>query len=247
VETRAFETSLGPIWLRGEPAAFVDDRPIVLVITGAFAPPETFDELGLWLPQAAVLIGDMPGNRCPPLAATSAGAFMAAYSAVIAELARPTVVCGASLGGLVALGLRAPNLVGLVALDPLIRTSGLSHAIPSFRAALAQSSEPNDAELIWNVFGVSPSAVEERSYVGVLGGLKTPTWCLFGEAPSGPASAGVIEPSIVGEADRELLRAHPAISTQVAPGAGHLLHIEASGLVLAALHAFLDPLVAAGS
>ncbi|MGZ6015956.1 MAG: hypothetical protein ACXWKM_09445, partial [Phenylobacterium sp.] len=138
METRAFDTSLGPIWLQGDADAFDGDRPIVVAIAGAFAPPETFDQLALRLPEAAVLIGHIPGNRCPQLVANTPGVFMAAYSAAIAELARPTIVCGASLGGLVALGLRAPNVRGLVLLDPFIRSDGLDHALPNFRAALAR-------------------------------------------------------------------------------------------------------------
>jgi pimeloyl-ACP methyl ester carboxylesterase len=247
VETRAFETFLGPIWLQGESAAFSDRRPIVLAIAGAFAPADAFDLLALRLPQAAVLTGHIPGNHCPPLAASSPGAFMAAYSAAIAELGRPTIVCGASLGGLVALGLHAPNLVGLVALDPLISTAGLTYAIPVFREALRREHQPHEAELIWSIFGISLSTVEERSYAGVLEGLETPTWCLFGEVLPDRPQAGVPEPSIVSEAERELLGRHSAIHTQVAPGAGHHLHVDAPRLVLSAIRFFLDPLVAAGA
>ncbi|HLZ76985.1 alpha/beta hydrolase [Phenylobacterium sp.] len=241
METRAFETSLGPIWLRGEPAAFDDDRPVVVVIAGAFAPIDAFDLLPQRLPQAAVLQGHIPGNHCPNLTANTPGVFMAAYSSAIAQLGRPTVVCGASLGGLVAMGLRAPNVRGLVVLDPLIRTSGLAYALPEFRAALARRPPQDAVDLIWTVFGISADTVETRSYAGVLDGLRTPTLCLFGAPPD---ETTALEPSIVTEADRALLAAHPAIRTQVAPGAGHHLHVDAPQLVLSALRFFLDPLIA---
>lgn len=244
METRTFETFLGPIWLQGESAAFSDRRPIVLGIPGAFAPHDAFGELPLRLPQAAVLSGHIPGNHCPPLAANSPGTFMAAYSAVIAELRRPTIVCGASLGGLVALGLRAPNLVGVVALDPLISTSGLGYAIPTFRAALNRGPELHETELIWSVFGISPSAVEKRSYAPALDELRTPTRCLFGEMLSGEPTSEIPEPSIVGQAERELLSAHPMIDTEVVLGAGHHLHVDAPGRVLSAIRVFLEPLTA---
>lgn len=242
MEIRVLETSLGPIWLRGESAALTDKRPVVLVIAGAFSPPEPFTLLQPYVPEAAVLIGHIPGNHCPSLVANTPGAFMAAYSAAIAQLGRPVIVCGASLGGLVALGLRAPQVRGLVVLDPLIRTSGLSYAIPAFRAALRRGPAAHEVDLMWTVFGISATAVEERDYSGVLGALTAPTLCLFGELPT--ETSTLREPSIVNAADRALLAAHPHIETQVAPGAGHHLHIDAAGLVLAAIRRFLDPLVA---
>jgi pimeloyl-ACP methyl ester carboxylesterase len=242
VETRVFDTSLGEIWLRGEADAMADNRPAVVVIAGAFAPPEPFDLLQQHLPEAAVLVGHIPGNHCPSLAANTPGVFMAAYSAAIAQLDRPTIVCGASLGGLVALGLRAPTVRALIVLDPLIRTSGLAYALGDFRRALARGPTAEEVDLIWNVFGISADTVEERSYAGVLDGLRIPTLCMVGELPT--AATRLAYPSIVTEADRALLAAHPAIRLQVALGAGHHLHVDTPDLVLAALHGLLDPLVA---
>lgn len=242
MEIRVFETALGPIWLRGEAAALTDDRPVVLVLPGAFAPFDPFDRLQHHLPEAAVLLGHVPGNHCPSLAANTPGVFMAAYTAAIAELRRPVIVCGASLGGLVALGLRAPLVQGLVVLDPLLGTAGLDYALPQFRAAIARGPKPHEIELMWNVFGITASEVEDRNYAGVLMALKTPTLCLLGELPTKPPR--LEQPSIVTAADRALLAAHPKITVQVAPGAGHHLHVDASKLVLEAIHGFLDPLVA---
>ena len=244
METRVFETSLGQIWLRGEATALVDDRPVVLVIAGAFAPPEPFDLLQPYLPKAAVLVGHIPGNHCPNLVANTPGVFMAAYSAAIAQLGRPTIVCGASLGGLVALGLRAPQVRGLLVLDPLNQTSGLNYAIPSFRAALGRRPAVDAVDLIWAVFGISATAVEARSYVGVLKDLRTPTLCLVGELPTGASK--LPQPSIVTQADRELLKAHPSIRLQVVPRAGHHLHTDAPDEVIAGIEHFLAPLLAEG-
>jgi hypothetical protein len=64
--TAEYATPLGPIWLHGEAPGQADDRPIVLAITGAFAPRDGFDQLAQRLPGAAVLIGHLPGNHCPP-------------------------------------------------------------------------------------------------------------------------------------------------------------------------------------
>jgi pimeloyl-ACP methyl ester carboxylesterase len=240
--TAEYATPLGPIWLHGEAPGQADDRPIVLAITGAFAPRDGFDQLAQRLPGAAVLIGHLPGNHCPPLAVNSVGAFAKAYDAAIGQIGRPTVVCGSSIGGLVALALRAPNVRGLVVLEPPLRTAGLWPLIPRLQALLHEGPAPHVVDFIWNVFGVSLSTVEDRSYLSLLDGLQAPTGCVLGGIPLQPPRSLAKDPSYVDEPERAALRAHPAIHTHVVPEVGHNVQGEAGRPVLSAIRTLLKPL-----
>jgi len=239
VATQAFQTPLGEVWLSGEPQAFTDGRPVVLAIAGAFAPSDAFDQLALRLPQAAVFVAHLPGNRCPWLVANSIGSFATAYGHALDQLARPAVVCGSSVGALVAMGLRSSRLKGLVVLEPPLRTAKLWPLIPRLRALLRDGADAETANFVWSVFGVSDDAVEERDYAALLDRLRTPTWCILGEAPLLPPRAVSPDPSYVDEPERALLRAHPAIRIQVAPSVGHNVQGEAGQLVMAAIRNLL--------
>ncbi len=245
METRIFQTPLGEIWLQGQAEAFDGERPLIVGITGATAEPEALDRLGDGLPQAAALVGHLPGNHCPPLLSASVGAYAAAYSAALAQLGRPTIICGASVGGLVGMGVRAPNLRGLVALDPPLRTLGLWRTLPRFQAFVRTRATAEERAFFWNVFGVAVDRIEDRDYRPLLDGLSTPTWCIVGGVPLMPERPLEQDPSLVGEAERALLRAHPAIRVAVAEGVGHNIPGHAPGLVVAALRHLLETQVSA--
>lgn len=223
MEKRAFPTPFGEIWLWGDAAAFSDDRPVVLVITGAFNNERSaVFALQAALPEAAVLIGHLPGNHCPPTVPQSVGGYAAAYGLVAKELARPLVAVGASVGGLVAMALRAPNLRGIVALEPPIRTGKLWPLLPSFRQRLGQ--DPENAllkEFLWSVLGVSAEDHEDRNYEHMLAQLATPTLVLLGAEPLYPERKLAGVPSLVDEPERDILRRHPFIRTTLVQGVGH--------------------------
>jgi pimeloyl-ACP methyl ester carboxylesterase len=208
------ETPLGPIWFWRRDSG----RPVLLVITGAFATFGVLEGLGPALEGVDVWRAHLPGNHSPPLTTTSVGAFAAAFRhAIRAQLEdRPLVVMGLSVGALTALGLRAPNIRRLVLVEPPLLTEGLWMLRLVFEQAPAGSED-----FLWNILGVAADRTEPRSYTALLDELATPTLALLGEEPVGRPRDFEVMPSMVTEAARAALAAHPQVELATAPGAGH--------------------------
>lgn len=239
-ELRTFDTPYGPIVLWGQPSAFDSSRPLVVALAGAFAIARgpLFQLAPVLGEDADVVTGHLPGNHCPTLISASVGVYAAAYSHVIthAFAGRKVVVCGASIGGLVALGLRSPLIRRALVIEPPLVMSKLWPMWPTLRIKLRQS--PQDADLrafIVNVFGVTETAVEERLYTGLLDAVAVATHVLVGDRPLFPERGFEKLPSLVDEPERELLAAHPKIRLSVVAGAGHNVLQEGSAGFLAAL------------
>jgi pimeloyl-ACP methyl ester carboxylesterase len=241
-EERRFETPYGPIVLWGEPQAFAREaqRPLLLAIAGAFAIPRgPLFQLAPALGEAAdVVAGHLPGNHCPTLISASVGTYAAAYSHVVrtAFAQRRVVVCGSSIGGLVALGMRAPQIPRMVVTEPPLVMSKVWPMRANIRQRLAAA--PDDADLrafCRNVFGVSATAVEERRYDWMIEMVSRPTHVLVGDRPLYPERALEKLPSLVDEPERKLMAAHPLIRLSVLPDAGHNVLQESAPGFLAAL------------
>lgn len=99
---RIFATRHGPILLAGD---LEGPGPLVLVIRGAYATEDQLSRLPEHVAAGAVF-GDIPGHRSPWLEDQTLAVCAAAYSEAVDQLGRPMVVCGVSLGGLIALGMR---------------------------------------------------------------------------------------------------------------------------------------------
>ena len=210
-------TALGPVWFRGEDRG----RPLLLVITGAFAQVQTLDTLTVG--GVDVLRLHLPGNHSPPLAATSIGAYAAAITEAVRRrfAGRPCAVMGVSVGAIVSMGLDV-GAAGLVLAEPFLRTEGLW----PLHALQARDATPDEAAFLWNVLGIGRTAVEPRDYTAVLARLTAPAIALVGETPLMPPRDLPTLPSLVGEADRALLAAHPTIELRVVPG-GHNVDTQA--------------------
>lgn len=240
-ERRAYRTSEGEIWLWGAREAFEGSKPIGLVILGAFnAEKSALMDIQASVPDLAVLIGRLPGNHAPEPRVHSIEAYAAAFTQVLTELRRPAIVIGASIGGLVAFGLRAPNLKGILALDPPLRTGKLWPLREGFRQRL-RNDPTNErlAEFIFNVFGISPDAHEDRNYDSLLEGLTAPTWVMYGDDALLPERPISRDPSLLDEPERNLLRRHPGISTALVEGVGHNLPAYAFNRIVGRLEVLM--------
>lgn len=245
VESRTFETPFGPIVLVGLPAAFTGERPLLVTIAGAFAIARgPLFNLAPHLPDVDIVSGHLPGNHCPPLISASVGIYASAYSHVIAEqfAGRQVTVCGASIGGLVALGLRAPNIRNLLVIEPPLIMSKVWPMWPSLRQRLAAATDDKTVrDFIVNVFGVTETTLSERRYDPLLETLRKPTRVLVGDRALFPQRAFEKLPSLVDEPERERLAAHPMIRLSVCQGAGHNVLQESSGAFLTALREAVGP------
>jgi pimeloyl-ACP methyl ester carboxylesterase len=220
LEHRSFETPLGEIWFWGDAEAFKSTETTVVVITGSFAGPQAMRGMPRRLAGMPVLISDLPGNRCPPTAIHSVGAYAAAYSAALEALARPIKLCGVSLGGIVALGVRAPQLKSILALEPVLRAENAAPLWPVFRQMLRdRPNDPYVRPFLWNLFGLDETRSEPRDYFPILQGLNVPTIVAGGEATCDP-------PTFLPQEDRARLAAYPEIQIVDIPDTGHTMTEE---------------------
>ncbi|MGZ6018722.1 MAG: alpha/beta fold hydrolase [Phenylobacterium sp.] len=229
MEKRTFATPQGEVWLWGEPAAFEGDGLAIVILTGAFAGPTVLRVMAELIPETPLLIGDVPGNNCPRLREQSVDAYRAAYGAAIAGLGRPVTLCGSSLGATIALGVRAPNVRALLALEPVLRGEAAAPLWPGFRGALRDRPQDADLrEMLWNVFGVDETHAEPRDYRAALEDLSVPTTVL----------AGVFErfpPSLLSYDDRLLLKAHPQVRLRTVLGVGHDIGAGGTSIIVQSL------------
>jgi hypothetical protein len=243
MEKREFTTPFGVVPLWGDFAGFEAGRPLVVGVLGAFAIERgSLFHVPPHIPGADMVVGHLPGNHTPALSGSSVEVFSAAYSHVIAEAFpdRRVVSLGASIGGLVVLGLKAPQVVRSVVMEPVLTTAKLWPLIEFMRGKLR--ANPDDKVLrdfVGTVFGVTETGLEDRRYESLLNALTTPTRVIVGGAPLYPERPVQKLPSLVDEPERELLQRHPLIQYSVAPQAGHNVPQEASGQVLATLRAAL--------
>jgi hypothetical protein len=224
------QTSLGEVWLWGE----LTGKPVLLIVTGAFADPGTLDHAGASFPTVDVLRTHLPGNHCPRLAVVSVEAYAAALSEALAQIAPdvPLGIVGLSLGALVALGVRAPGLRHLLLVEPPLSTAETWHMA---EAVQTESGSP-EAALLWALFGIRDGEVAEpRDYTGLLKSLGVPTEVLVGDVPAEPRRPMARAPSFVGPAARALLEGHPLVVTTIAAGAGHNVPVHSPLLLYDAL------------
>jgi len=226
VDKLEIETPLGPIWLWGQSRGL----PTLLVVTGAFARATTMDHFQRVFPNLDVLRMHLPGNHCPRLSTTSMEAYAEALNfALQATVSAPLVVFGMSTGALVALGVCAPNLIGLLLIEPPIFTD---HLWP-----LAEGVDgAQDPEFMRAIFGIEHGRVREpKDYSALLAGLSVPTQVLLGSAPLLPRRRFERSPSLVDDRSRALLAAHPQVEITVVEGAGHNIPVEAGPVFALAL------------
>lgn len=199
------ETPFGPVWLWGRDTG----RPLVVVATGAFAEPWVYDRLQLALPEVDVARFHLPSNHSPPLTPNNLGTISRGLTTALEALypGRATAIFGLSTGALVALAVSAPQVRRLVLVEPFLRTA---HAWPLHDLPRVAKDDAQ-RELLWNVLGVAEGRVEERDYRHLLDRLTVPAVALVGNTALGERRAISQMPSLVGEADRALLRDHPMI------------------------------------
>ncbi|THD79260.1 MAG: alpha/beta hydrolase [Phenylobacterium sp.] len=211
-------TDLGQIWFWGRDRG----KPLVLMITGAMAPADVwageFDELDY-------LRVHLPGNHCPPLAETSIAAFARSIDQALAMnfSGRPVFVAGISMGALVGLAMRSPELRGALLIEPPLRTR---HLWSVQRMPMEAGLTEQDLLLLKNVLGVSKAGSEPRDYTHLLAGLRVRTTVVVGSEPLLPKRKVARVPSVVDDDDRALLAAHPLVRIVLVEGAGHAVHAE---------------------
>ncbi|THD59342.1 alpha/beta hydrolase [Phenylobacterium sp.] len=244
MQTTVVQTGLGPIPLWAPPGALTSAKPMVLVITGAWAPADemirTAQVVGpAW--DAAVM--RLPGNGTPVLAETSVAAWGGAVSDLIgiALAGRPVMLVGLSIGALVALAVRHPRVARIVALEPPLDTGKLWPLAERLQARWRET--PADRTFLEAVFGQGAASLEGRTYGHLFAGAP-PADVALGEVALYPERPLPRFPSFVDTPEREWLARQPGVALHVAPGAGHNIHVFAAPFLRDLLLAAMDKALA---
>jgi pimeloyl-ACP methyl ester carboxylesterase len=227
MELRTIPTTLGPVSLWGSFAAFDAARPLVLAIRGAFPDPDFMSLLPEHLPEMDVVLSHLPGMHTPLLRVTSVQAFINAFQEVIGQEFgdREVIPYGFSLGGVVALGLRNPQIRLVIAMDPPLTTD----LWPIFER-VKQLPEP-DASWASQIFGDESG----KDYRWVLDGLTAPAYAILaGDALGAPRPITRL-PGLVTERAKVALTSHPNVKLVYLPGVGHNIPVQAPSAVVGLL------------
>jgi pimeloyl-ACP methyl ester carboxylesterase len=240
MEARTVETTQGVVTIWADWLRLAPTRPLLLVIRGVFPPAGQLTALPTVLAEADVAFVDLPGmNATPAFAVNSPWSFAEGVDQTVAALfpERPLAVLGVSMGGVVAMAMKAPGLRAILAVDPPLTVAGLWPLRNVLREVLAAA--PSFADWIWDVLGFSVDAVEERDYRPILAALEVPTHVLLASDPLEPRRLVDRLPSLASESERALYAAHPFVSIEVVPDSGHDLPGDRPAAVLTPLVAML--------
>ena len=222
LQPRAVATPDGEIELWGRPEIYGRDEPLVLALGSGFSPIEDLKNL----PDVLGFLADgclmrTPGAGAPRLRRPGVDPIAKAVGHLLETVfaGRPVVLLGVSIGGVVALSVRASNLVRVVAIEPPLMTGDLWPIVGPLRDAAARDEPVRD--MAWNLFGISATAHEPRDYSGALDDLPCPADVLLGDTPLMPQREVRRFPSLVDAAARARLAAAPNVRLHIAAGAGH--------------------------
>lgn len=215
-------------------------RPALLIVGGSFAPQGYMHEYVEAFRGASVLVATMPGMGTE-WTSPSIEQMRRSFDQLLEDLlpGRATVVCGASTGCLVSLGLRAPTIRRQVAIEPFLTTANLWPFIQNARERLVlNSDQPALADYLWKLFGIAADKVEERDYRYLLRDLQVRTEVLVGDLALLPERPLPQWPSFASELERTYWRNHPLATLHVGrPGSGHGVGIfEGADFVRSLLH-----------
>jgi len=218
-------TTLGvvPVWRKA--GAAEPGLPGVVAIQGLLAGPEDLASLPVGLGRVAeACVLRLPGAEAPALRETSMQAAARAVGEVIVQLFpdRPVVLLGVSAGAVVALGVRAPNLRRIVAVEPTLRTGELWPLQAVVRDHLAPLPRDAAAHRAFAAYmGLGARADRPRDDLALLDRLDLPTDVILAGEPLEPRREAARLPSLVDATVRARLAAHPRVRLHLAAGSGH--------------------------
>ena len=218
MDTWTFETSLGPvpIWGRLESP----ERTLLFVVRGALPTFDHMFDLALLLADIDVALVHLPGMYTPFFAQSTPQVFGRAFDEVLATLGYGrVVVVGVSMGGVAALAMKSPAVRRLILVDTPLSTGGLWPLHERFRKQVA--ANPPAQKWLWELFGIGPSAVENRDYRPLLETMTVPATVFVGGQPLGEPRPVDEMPSLVSDEDRALSDRHPRVEVLVVKDAGH--------------------------
>lgn len=232
------KTSEGVLWMWRRSDAPPAGRPVVLTITGAFAPELAMNRVQDVVGAAAeAAYIDLPGNRCPHLASPTIEAVARALDQAIpaAFPDRVVILLGVSVGALVAASVTTPQVRRIVAVEPPLSTAKLWPMIPRLRERLAEGADAPTRAFVESAFGVTANAVTDLDHRPPLMRASIPVDVVAGDMPLQPPRDLDTLPSLLDDEDRAFLAARPGFTVTVAPGAGHNVPYQSAATLKAVL------------
>ncbi len=218
------------------------DRPVVLMIHGAFRRAARLGPLGLLLRKTAdVIIVDLPGHGGSDVfspASIEGWAKRLSTLVTVSLDSRQVIFVGESLGGLVGIALggidRPRSLKRIVALDPPLTTAKQWPILNNIFRLRQKNPSPALKEIIEQIFGVSPTdELHEKNYYALIENVQTPLHIVLGSDSMHPMRIVERTPSLVDNVDRYVLKkifGDKANMTEI-PNTGHLISEQACGVV----------------
>jgi hypothetical protein len=216
----SYPTPLGDIYLWGEHDRLASGAPVILGIPGAFGSPAgPLFRLQAEFPEAVALTTQIPGHLSPPLSSASMDAYAQAYTHLVETTFanRPVVVCGESVGGLIALAIPTPGIRRL-ALDPPLSSNAMWAAHAFF--AQQWEREPQGRPFIRAAVCFDGADFAPFDYTDY---LRHPARVVVGGVLPVRGERFEVMPSLVDAPERELMARLPHIQLTTVNGAGHVI------------------------
>lgn len=201
--TEWVETAARSVPVAGD---FGSDRPLALVVRGAFPAPTAYENLRI--PNADVALLHLPGFCSPRVEPLSVEAFAAVFDEVIAKRfqGREITLVGVSTGCLVALAMSRPEIRGRVLVEPFFSTAKLWPLIEYVQGQLRRSAQPLLHAWCRTIFGYGLAAVEDRDY-RPLAARDPSALAVVGSEPLWPRRPLTYLPSLTDAEDRRRFQA----------------------------------------
>lgn len=165
--------------------------PTWVVLHGSLGTIETVADFEARMPHANLVFADLPGSgkSWRPTEYTAEGFARELLPAIQQAFDGDYRVLGVSFGGAVGLAMAREDArcTGVLLLDTPFTAKKLWHNQAFLRNALTNSGDNlHVRQFAWDIYGVTETALAERTYWHLLDGLDTPVSVLTGDVPLQP-------------------------------------------------------------
>jgi len=200
-------------------------KSTVLLIRGAFAASDQY-----WGFEPRNPGFDWRFCDLPPLG--SVDQYLQHFDSIASSISGPVLVCGVSLGGVLALGLTAQNIRAVAALDPPLKP----HLAWPIRDEFRRRINDQNAPMLADCFGLYPDRTEPRDHGYLLDVGSAPVYALCGAIPLTPERPFEVMPSLVDDESYALLKAHPRTWVRRVVEVGHNIADGGATIIEGLLH-----------
>jgi pimeloyl-ACP methyl ester carboxylesterase len=226
-----------PVWGRiGD-----DRRALLLVVRGAMPTLQHMLDLTKFLPAVDVALVHLPGMHSPFFDENTPAVFASAFDQTLDHLGyERVIVLGISIGGIVALAMRAPSIQRIILVDTPLTTGKLWPIHDTFRETVGDHAQAR--RWIAQMLGIHIDRVDDLDYRALLAAAPMPLTAMVGGDALGEPRKIARTPSLVSEADRRVYAADPNVDLIVVPDAGHNVGGAALGFFVGTLQTMTQTL-----